>query len=260
MKYRISIFVALVCLFASAVFAQKVPDKPLNQWGKEESLKIINESAWAKTYQSTAGAAGAAAGQVAREQGQSAGRGGSDPRSVARDFGPPPIRVRLHSGLPIRQAMVRLQQFDAGYDKMSDADKAAFDASKKGFIDCSICKDYYVVTITKDRDAGRTTVEEGVFQGMTFDELKGQIKLEADNGEFREIVQFNAPKGPNDMTVMYFKRTDAAGKTLIEPGTKSFKLTFSSDFRSPKNRFAYLIPNTLDFKVDKIMMGDKLMF
>ncbi|MEQ1644815.1 MAG: hypothetical protein ABL959_15305, partial [Pyrinomonadaceae bacterium] len=76
----------------------------------------------------------------------------------------------------------------------------------------------------------------------------------------REIVQFNAPKGPNDMTVMYFKRSDAAGKALIGPGTKSFKLTFSSDFRSPKNRFAYLIPNTLDFRVDKIMMGDKLMF
>jgi len=260
MKYRISIFVAVVCLFASATFAQKVPDKPLNQWGKEESLKIINESAWAKTYQSTSGATGAAAGQVAREQGQSASRGGSDPRSVARDFGPPPIRVRLHSGLPLRQAMVRLRQMDAGYDKMSDADRAAFDASQKGFLDCSICKDYYVVTIMKDRDSGRTTVEEGVFQGMTFDELKGQVKLEADNGEVREIVQFNAPKGPNDMTVMYFKRADAAGKALIGPGTKSFKLTFSSDFRSPRNRFAYLIPNTLDFRVDKIMMGDKLMF
>ena len=260
MKYSVSTFVVVLCLFVASAFAQKVPDKPLSQWGKEDSLKIINESAWAKTYQSTSGATGAAAGQVAREQGQSAGRGGSDPRSVARDFGPPPIRVRLHSGLPLRQAMVRLQQLDAGYDKMNDVDKAAFDASKKGFIDCSICKDYYVVTITKDRDAGRSTVEEGVFQGMTFDDLKGHVRLEGDNGEFREIVQFNAPKGPNDMAVMYFKRTDAAGKALIDPQSKSFKLIFSSDFRSTRNRFAYLIPNTLDFRVDRLVMGEKLMF
>lgn len=260
MKYRSIIFLMAVCLFATAAYAQKVPDKPLNQWGKEESLKIINESAWAKTYQSTAGATGAAASQIGREQGQSASRGGSDPRSVARDFGPPPIRVRLHSGLPIRQAMVRLQQFDANYDKMSDADKAAFDASKKGFLDCSICKGYYVITITKDRDAGRTTVEEGIFQGMTFEDLKGQIRLENDKGEFREIVQFNAPKGPNDMTVMYFKRADDAGKDLITSANDSFKIVFSADFRGSKNRFAYLIPNTLDFKVDKIMKGDSLLF
>jgi hypothetical protein len=260
MKYRIPMCVAVVCLFVSAAFAQKVPDKPYNQWGKEDALKIVNESAWAKTYQSTSGATGAAASQVAREQGQSVSRGGSDPRSVARDFGPPPIRMRLHSGLPLRQAMVRLQQLDNGYDKMNDADKAAFDASKKGFLDCTICKNYYVITITKDRDAGRSTVEEGVFQGMTFEDLKGQIKIENDKGEMREIVQFNAPKGPNDMAVMYFKRTDEAGKDLITAEAKSFKIVFSSDFRSTKNRFAYLIPNTMDFRVDKLMMGESLMF
>lgn len=260
MKYRIFVLVTLVCSFSAAAFAQKVPDKPLNQWGKEESFRIINESSWAKSYQSTKLASDAAAGQIAREQGQGANRGGSNPQSVARDSGPPSIRMRLHSGLPIRQAIVRLQQIDVGYDKMSDADKAAFDASKKGFLDCTICKNYYVMTITKDRDASRSTVEEGVFQGMTFEELKGQIKLVNDKGEEREIAQFNAPKGPNDMTVMYFKRTDAAGNPFLTPESKDFKIVFSADFLSTKNRFAYLIPRTMEFKVSKIVVGDAVMF
>lgn len=260
MKYRYVFLVAMTFLLSSFAFTQKIPDKPLNQWGKEESLKIVNESAWSKTYQSTVGATAAAAGQVAREQGQSVSRGGSDPRSVARDFGPPPIRMRLHSGLPLRQAMVRLMQIDAGYDKMSDADKAAYDAAKKGYLDCGICKNFYVVTIFKDRDAGRASVEEGVFQGMTFEDLKGHIKIENDKGEMREIFQFNAPKGPNDPAVLYFKRTDDAGIHLVRPDTKSFKIVFDSEFRSTKNRFAYLIPNTLEFRVDRLMVGETLMF
>ena len=255
-----SIFVAIICLLSSMAFAQKVSEKPFNQWGKEESLKIVNESAWSKTYQSTASSSAAAAAQIAREQQQSRIGGAPESYRVERNFGSPPIRVRLHSALPLRQAMVRLQQIDAGYDKMSDAERAAYDAAKKGYIDCSICNNFYVITIFKDRDASRSTVEEGVFQSMTFEELKGQVKLENDKGEARDIFQFNAPKGPNDPAVLYFKRADDTGKMLIGPDTKSFRIVFSSDFRGTKNRFADLIPNTLDFRVDKLMMGDKLMF
>jgi len=258
MKFKRILVVFCLFVFAVSAFAQK--DKPYNKWGKEEALRMVTDSAWAKPYQSNQGGANAAAGQVAREQGQTSSSGGSNPRSVARDFGPPPVTMRLHSALPMRQAMVRLQQIDAGYDKMSDADKAAFDASKQKFLDCAICKDYYVVTLTKAPDASRSTVEEGIFQGMTAADLKGNVKMVNEKGEERELAEFNAPKGPRDQAVFYFKRTNDAGVPLFSSDSKEVKFVFSPGFLDVRNRFAYMLPRTFEFKASKMMIGEELVF
>lgn len=247
-----------LCVFAISAFAQK--DKPYNKWGKEETLRLWNDSAWSKPYQSNSGSANAAAGQIRREQGQSAGSGGSDPRSVARDFGPPPVTMRLHSALPIRQAMVRMQQIDLGYDKMSEEDKAAFDKSKESFLKCPICNDYYVVTLMKAPDSSKSTVEEGIFQGMTLADLKGNIKLVNDKGEERELAEFNAPKGPAGQTVFYFKRNNDAGVPLFSTESKEVKVVFNPAFLDAKNRFAYLLPRTFEFKASKMVVDNVLIF
>ena len=253
-------FLTVLCLlvFSVPAFAQK--DKPYQQWGKEETLRLYNDSAWAKPYQSNIGAANAAAGQIRREQGQTSSSGGSDPRSVARDFGPPPVTLRLHSALLIRQAIVRMQQIDVGYDKMSESDRAAFDKSKESFLKCTICNDYYVVTLTKAPDASKSTVEEGIFQGMTMADLKGNIKLVNEKGEERELAEFNPPKGPLDRTVFYFKRTNDAGVPLFTKDSKEVKFVFSPTFLDTKNRFAYLLPRTFEFKASKMVVGDSLIF
>lgn len=250
----------IVALFALPAVGQSFLEKPYTTWGREDALRIVTDSAWAKPYQSTAGSTAAAAGQVAREMGQSSTSGGSNPRSVARNFGPPPVTLRLHSALPIRQAMVRLQQFDIGYDKLNDADKAAFDKSRKGYLDCSICKEYYVVTLIRAVDSSQTQVEEGLFQGFTTAELKGNVRLVNDKGEERELVEFNAPKNSRDAAVFYFKRTDANDKLLITRQSKELKLVFSADILSEKNRFAYLLPRTFEFKVSKLIHGDSVLF
>jgi hypothetical protein len=248
------------CLLAIPVFAQKNLEKPFDQWGREESLKLVNDSPWSKPYQSTAGSTVAAAGQVAREQTQTVNSGGSNPRSVSRDFGPPPVTMRLHSALVVRQALVRLEQFEVGYDKMNATDKAAFDAARKSFLDCSICKDYYVITLIKSPDPSGSSTEEAIFQGMTFNDMKGNIKLVNDKGEERELVQFNAPKNSRDRAVFYFKRLDASGNPFLTPDSKYFKFSFESTFLSTSNRFAYLVPHNFEFKVSKIVVGDKVMF
>lgn len=261
MKHRIVLLLSFVLILAGSAFAQKHLEKPYTEWGKEDSLRIVNDSAWSKPYQGTIGASNAAVGQVSREMGQTVYSGGSNPRSVSRDYGPPPVTMRLHSGLTVRQALVRLQQLDAGYDKLDATQKTAFDADRKKFLDCAICKDYYVVTLIKSPDASGMTTEEGVFQGMTFDQLKGHIKLVNDKGEEREIVQFNAPKHSRDQAVFYFKRVDTAGTPLLTTDSKSLKFVFDSEILEPvRNRFAYLLPRTLEFKVSKIVVGGKVDF
>ncbi len=104
----------LVICAAISVSAQKGYDKPIDKWSQGEALKIVSESPWAKTYQSPAGSAFADARQVTREQSQTAHSGGSNPRSVARYFGPPPVVMRLHSSEILRKATVRLQHLAPG--------------------------------------------------------------------------------------------------------------------------------------------------
>lgn len=260
MKLNKLFFLLSVICFAASVQAQKDYDKPADKLSKDEALKIVSESPWAKTYQAPLGSAISDSRSVAREQSQSVYGGGSNPRSVARSFGPPPVVMRLHSSDIVRKATVRLQQVEAGYDKMSDADKAKFNDGRKNFMACNICKDYYVVSLTKFREVNATTVEEGIFQGMTLDQLKGNIALVNDKGERRELVQFNPPSGPADSTIFYFKRNDAAGNPLITPETKELSFVFTNTFLDSKNRFAYLLPRSFDFRVSKMMVGDKVAF
>jgi len=250
----------LVICATISVSAQKGYDKPIDKWSQGEALKIVSESPWAKTYQSPAGSAFADARQVTREQSQTAHSGGSNPRSVARYFGPPPVVMRLHSSEILRKATVRLQQIDAGYDKMSADDKAKFDNSRKGFLDCAICKDYYVVTLTKFKEVNSQTVEEGIFQNMTLAELKGNIHLVNDKGEKRELIQFTPPKGPADSTLFFFKRNNDSGQPLVTPDTKEVRFVMANTFLDAKNRFAYLLPKSFDFKVSRMMVGDKVLF
>jgi hypothetical protein len=260
MKYRHVFFFFSILICVASAFSQKTIEKPYNTWGKDDAIKMLTDSPWAKTYQSPTGSANAAAGQIAREQAQSANSGGSDPRSVARNFGPPPVVMRLHSALPVRQALVRLQQLDTGYDKLNAADKASFDANRKKFLDCAICKEYYVVTLIKFTDSSGQFIEEGVFQSMTFEDLKGNVKLVNDKGEERELVQFNAPQNSRDQAVFYFKRANAAGESLLTTESKELKFVFYPSFLDSRNRFAYLIPRTFDFKVSKMMVGNSLLF
>lgn len=250
----------VVLLSFSSVLAQKVYEKPFTKWSADEALKIVSDSPWAKAYQSASGAAGSDSRAVAREQAQSVYSGGSNPRSVAREFGPPPVTLRLHSSEILRKATVRLQQIDAGYDKMTEEDRAKFDANRAVFLECKICKDYYVLTLTKAAFSKGGAVEEGVFQSMTLADLKGNVKLVNDAGEERELVQFTPPKSGGDSAIFFFKRTDANGKALITPETKELKFVFENTFLDSRNRFAYLLPRFFDFKVSRMMVGETLMF
>jgi hypothetical protein len=253
MRSRISFILILLAISSVEMFAQEKYDKPVNKFGKEEAWRIVNDSPWAKPYQ--ANSAG-----TARQQGEQGYQGGSNPRSIARDAGLPPVTARLHSGEVYRKAVVRLQQIDNGYDKLGDDKKAEFDKSRQVFLDCKICNEHYVITLTKTNYSKDGVVDEGIFQSLTLADLKGNVTLENDSGEVRELVHFTAPKGPGDSALFYFKRTDASGKHLVTAETKEFRLAFKPDFLERDSRYGKLVPKFYDFKVSKLIVGDKVMF
>ena len=203
----------------------------------------------------------AAAGSDMREasRAQSDNRlSGQERGRSERSGGTPPVYARLHSALPVRQALVRLNQIAAGYDKMEETKKIAFDQSAKSLLECGICKTHYVVTLTAAPNRTGQSVEEAVFQGMTSDQLKGNIWLETDAGTKRELAEFLPPKKAGDSAVFFFARKDPQGGELVTEESGTLSVVFNNNFLVPSNRYAPLLPRRFEFKVSRLKHGGQL--
>lgn len=259
MKFNKLLLLAIFVGLAVPTFSQKFLEKPYQKWSKEEAMKVLSDSPWTETYQSTEGMAGVGQQQVARQQADNR-IGGSNRGSSSQTLAIPPVVLRLNSALPVRQAIVRLQQIQENYDKLPEAQRSQFDQAAKTFLDCPICRNYYIVTITKFKDSSRQTVDEGILQTMKFENLKGEVWLTNDKGEKRELVQFTPPKAGGDSAVFYFKRTDDTGNLLLTPESKQLKFVFSNDFLNNRNAYGYMLPRTAEFKVSKLIIGNEVEF
>jgi hypothetical protein len=254
MSERIIALVSVVVFFALNAAAQNNLDKPYDTWSRVDVIKILSDSPWAKTHQVSQPSS-----TLSDAPTTGATKSNTPAQQRSRDTVIPPVVVRLHSARPIREAVVRLQQIDGGYDKMSDADKKTFDDAHQKFLDCAVCTDYYVVTVFKFT-TGRGAGGQALFDGMTTADLKGKVKLVNDNGQERELAEFNPPKNARDMAVFYFKRTEDGGVSLVAEDSKEVRLVFTKEFLSSKKPFAALLPANTSFKVSKMIVGGKLLF
>lgn len=258
--HKRELFLLVGLCLTSAVIAQKVPEKPFQKWSKEEATKLLTDSPWVRTYQSAEGIAAASQAQIGREQADQRiyrdTYGGSSSRTLA----PIPVVMRLHSALPVRQALVRLRQIQAGYDKMDEKDRIEFDKTTAGFLNCLICQKFYVISVTRFLDSSRQSVEEGVFQRMQLEQLKGNMWLLNDKGERRELVQFNPPKSASDMAILYFARLDDKGNPFLTAASKKFEFVIDGAFLNSSNPYAAWLPRRLEFDVSKMRDSDKIVF
>lgn len=259
------LLLACVCclLSSSAAFAQdnlKTAHKPYQKWSQDEAMKIISNPPWADQYQSAKGLAIVSAQQQQREQADTV-LGGRNRGRDGRNLAPPPVVIRLHSALPVRQAIVRLQQLQVGYDKMSEQDRNKFDESKKVFLSCPACENNYVVTITKFRDSSPGAVDDGIFQTMKFEDFKGKVWLVNDKNERRELVHFVPAKGAGDSAYFFFKRTDDKGNPLLTLENKELKFVFANELVDEgANAYGGLLPRAFEFKVSKLLLNERIEF
>lgn len=258
-------FVVTSCLLmlTFSVSAQKALNKAVDSWSKDDAMEILSSSPWAKMYSSTEGAA--AASQSDALQAQSATQRNSriqtsEQGRSERSGGQAPVIFRLHSGLPIRLALTRLNQISAGYDKLNDEAKAKFNESGKKLLDCQICQNYYVVTMTKMPNPSGQGVEEAIFQGMTLEQMNGNVSLRNDRGDTRELFQFIPPEKRGDSAVLFFPRKDDKGDVFLTKDNTEFTLVFNPSFFTSSNRFASLIPRQLEFKMSKIIVNGMVVF
>ena len=257
MKFRHLAYLVFTLLLISPCYGQKYLQKPYKEWNTEDVRKILSDSPWATQYQSEEGLVAAQQQQQARDQ--SDNNRGSYRGNQGRLDAPMPVTVRLHSALPVRQAMIRAQQLGANYDKMTADEQKKFDDSTVKFLECAVCAGYYVITLTKFKDTS-TTVTDGIFQSLKLEDLKGKVWLLNDKDEKLENTQFTPPKSSTDSAVLFFKRTNDKGEAFFSPTDKLVRLAFSNEFRDNANAYSKLVPRAFEFKVSRMLLDSKLEF
>jgi hypothetical protein len=127
----------------------------------------------------------------------------------------------LRSGLPVRQALVRLKQMAAKYNQMDPKQRASFDASTKGLLECPACDSNYVVSLTsKSRNSPGADAVYSVFKGAQLEDIKRYIYIADEQGHRRELIHFVPPKAPGDEAIFFFPRLDEKGNPLFTVNSK----------------------------------------
>ena len=209
----------------NAIAQKALPKKPFEQWSRDEATRILFDSPWGKI-------------------------------DVDREY---QVRVRLHSALPIRQALVRRMQLNIPYNELTATQKTSFDAEVDGLLNCQPCSNYYIVTLASghpdplQRVTGRDpqpanalpetrTVDViEILKRVPQDELLQQVWLTTDKGERRNPEKLTFTK--RNEVVFLFPRLTGQGQPLITSANKKFHFEIDEKlFRKearPLRRFSF---------------------
>jgi hypothetical protein len=237
-RYAAGIF----AVFALAVLAVRADDfwvkKDWKQWTAAECKKLLESSPWAtrKMVENES--------NVNRLPG--AANGANADVAMNKDAGEVNYIVQIRSAAPIREALIRVQQIDRQYDKLTDADKKAFDAQMEqlfgGHQDSVILHVAYSAT----RDMLAADLEKS-WKSIPADTVPEGMILITSSGSKVTPMTFVADAQGADGFQLTFSRSS------LSQGLKSFKLQIPhpalGDFGASK---AYV-----EFKLDKMMFEGK---
>ena len=210
--------------------------KPYQQWTKDDIIKIASDSPWAQVQQARPAT------------------GENIPTAYL-----PSVTIRLRSALPIRQALWRLKQLDAKYERMKDDERTKFDAQMKGLLECPACADNYIVTLGPPISQHQMKNGLGSLVNTNLSLLQSRVYLVNERGERRELIHFVAPKHDEDEAVFYFPRLDGKGNPLFANGSKKLYFIFEAQDLHTGAGLG-LIPERFEFDVTKLTISGKIEF
>lgn len=208
--------------------------KPFNKWTRSEAEKVINDSPWALAQ--TVKIKGES--KLRRVAGAPVDNTGGNPTIVSADLGGAEaptdftFTLRLRSSKYVREALVRLKQIEANYDKLNPQKQAEFDAQPKikGLLDCPACADNYVLTLSgKSSEAPGADAVFTVFKGGRLADLQRYIFIGNSRGERRALIHFIPPRAPGDEGVFYFPRLNDKGEPLLTPSDTELIANFTNN-------------------------------
>lgn len=208
---------AALLVFAAAAYADEFwENKPYTEWTLDQCKRLLEGGPWA----SHSGAA-----DVQNTAFSSGGGGTGSIRASASTAAERRISyfAQLRSALPVRQAVVRRSMIENKYEKMSEADRKAFDKSAaaylaQGFADEIVFVVEYSSNVDDvDRELARhwQGFPSGVFPPNTY--------LVGHDGVRITPTRFTADSGAGRSFQVAFPRI-VNGEPIITPVTKSLIL------------------------------------
>jgi hypothetical protein len=202
------VFPALLLLGVSSLFAAEFWEKKTYyEWTDKECAKMLTDSPWAWEL------------KLLR-----AGNLGSSDAAEGQQY--VSYIIRLHSALPIRQAMVRQMQIANKYDSLSNEQKQAFDKQTEGFLNADysdkvvVNVSYSINIVREDQNLARA------WQSQTMDIMKNSVFLYAGKGEKARLLDFKVGQGAQRDFQFIFPR-QVGGKPILSETDKSLTLEFS---------------------------------
>jgi hypothetical protein len=243
MKKRIAglWLVALLCGGAAGQAKDFWLTKDYRQWTEKECRKLLEDSPWSQDYNISRT-------YVEPLQSSSSERGREQRPQMK-------YQAQFRSALPIRQALVRLQQLNYKYDQMPADQKQAFDEKAGKLLDANFAE-IIAVHVTYASNVAAYDREMAAFwQSQTTEKLKNSAFLIGPKGEKIPPQRFNVTTGAGREFTLYFPRA-YEGRPLVGPQDKTIKLEFMHPRVSDQGESRVL----LEFKADKMIINNAAVY
>ncbi len=197
----------LLSLFIPCAHTDGLPQKEFSQWSVDEAVSVLNKSPWARQMTFTRVVGGIGSGVFGEKE-------------IYSTF-----FVRFLSARPIRQALVRLQQIQQGYDRMDTAGRSEFDGLTAKLLDPDLER-WIVLTVnfrSNDPDTERNVKQ--FLQSQSFETIKNRVHLSTVQFPQLELSAYYPPQGDAIGAKFVFPReVDSVPVLTNEDKTVTFQL------------------------------------
>jgi hypothetical protein len=221
--------------------------KDWKTWSKAECKKMLEDSPWAKRFLIENNSSN---GQLPGSLTDSPGFGLTN-----KGAGEVTYDVQLLTAAPVREAFIREQQIEQKYDKMSDAEKNAFDAKIEKQMNGTKAD---VIIVRVVFEANKPVLADAVkayWQSLPPDTVPPNFYLVTEKGTRIPPLTFSFTKGSEAEFGVTFPRNLGA-VPVISTDTKSL----SVQFQNPPIYEYGEKPLAVEFKLDKMMWNGKLTY
>lgn len=260
-RSRVLFALLLVACLAIPAAAQFWTKKSYDKWSKNECKDMLTKSPWAGQYRHAV---------AVQELISSSSSITGAPLVEGRESPYVTYTAKFMSARPIREAMIRMQQLDAKYEKLTPEKKAAFDEQAKKFLDMPFA-DQIVIQLSYETIQTYRIPLSRYWKSLSQDELRQKMSLFGDEGKVTP-AQVIVSDGPDPEFQLFFPRVHD-GKPLVTSASKEIALeVFHPEVKqperdmSPQQRTASgvgtppVLPAVrvfINFPVKKMMSGDQ---
>lgn len=224
-----------VVLFALAGTArgQFWVKKEYSKWSKSECQKMLSDSPWSNSY-----TIGTVLFQPVNEPSAVSGRDTQPQMTYTAQF---------WSARPVRQAIVRLQQLDGKYEKLSEEQKKAMDERSAQFIEQDT-SEQIVIQVTYNGSQAFMLSVTRYWRQKTEGDLMQSFTLIAEGKRVAPAKVVQATGGGSEIQLIFPRKIN--GEPLWTESSKEVRL----EIVDPNETF------TIPFKVKNMKVSDALVY